>query len=179
MAAPIAGWASSCLLFSAWAWIEIWRMDARNTHSHATREDPGRAIADLLMIFASIAALVAIVFVLVEAKSAHGSGRGILAGLAVASVALSWVLVHTLYTLRYARLYYARPEGGVSFNQKQAPRYSDFAYLAFTIGMTFQVSDTNIEDPMIRATILRHMLLSYLFGSVILATTINFVVGLS
>jgi uncharacterized membrane protein len=62
---------------------------------------------------------------------------------------------------------------------KQPPHYVDFAYLAFTVGMTFQVSDTNLHSREIRAAVLKHMLLSYLFGSVILATTVNLVAGLS
>ena len=79
---------------------------------------------------------------------------------------------------RYARLYHLGPNGGIDFNQHAPPRYSDFAYLAFTIGMTFQVSDTNLQTAEIRATALRHALLSYLLGAVILATTINLVSGL-
>jgi len=93
-------------------------------------------------------------------------------------VAVSWLVVHTLFTLRYARLYHSTG-GGVDFNQDDPPRYLDFAYLAFTIGMTFQVSDTNLTSPAIRAAALRHALLSYLFGAVILATSVNFIVNLS
>jgi len=70
------------------------------------------------------------------------------------------------------------PDGGVNFNQDAPPRYLDFAYLAFTIGMTFQVSDTDLQTGSIRATALRRALLSYLFGAVILATTINLFSGL-
>jgi len=84
-----------------------------------------------------------------------------------------------LFTLRYALLYYRGRDGGVDFNQDDPPRYTDFAYLAFTVGMTFQVSDTDLKTHTIRATALRHALLSYLFGSVILATTINLVAGIS
>lgn len=116
---------------------------------------------------------------LVEAHSKHGGEKGLLATLAVVSVALSWALVHTLFTLRYASLYYFDEDGGVNFNQSTPPRYADFAYLAFTLGMTFQVSDTNLETAGFRATALRHALLSYMFGTVILATMINLVAGLS
>jgi uncharacterized membrane protein len=80
--------------------------------------------------------------------------------------------------LRYALLYYTGVDGGIEFNQKVPARYLDFAYFAFTIGMTFQVSDTNVSRPAIRATVLRHALLSYLFGAVILASSINLVVSL-
>jgi uncharacterized membrane protein len=80
--------------------------------------------------------------------------------------------------LRYAELYYAGTRGGVDFNQDEPPRYLDFAYLSFTIGMTFQVSDTNLQAPSIRATALRQALVSYLFGAVILASMINLIAGL-
>jgi uncharacterized membrane protein len=84
-----------------------------------------------------------------------------------------------LFMLRYALLYYTGVDGGVDFNQKPlAPRYLDFAYLAFTIGMTFQVSDTNLQKPIIRHTALRHALLSYLLGAVVVASSINLVVSL-
>jgi uncharacterized membrane protein len=80
--------------------------------------------------------------------------------------------------LRYARLYYTPPEGGVEFNSTEPPRFSDFAYLAFTLGMTFQVSDTNLKTNGFRKLALGQSLLSYLFGTVILAATVNLVVSL-
>lgn len=91
---------------------------------------------------------------------------------------LSWAVVHTTFVLRYTRLYYTGQDGGVDFNQPEPPAYLDFAYRAFTIGMTFQVSDTTIQAGAIRRTVLRHALLSYLFGTVIIATSINLVAGL-
>jgi uncharacterized membrane protein len=80
-----------------------------------------------------------------------------------ASVVLAWATVHTLFTIRYARLYHGS-ERGVDFARQKAPRYLDFAYLAFTIGMTHQVSDTDLKRSRIRATALIHGLLSYVFG---------------
>ncbi len=177
--AAATGWAAACIVYILWVWIVVWGFDAAATKSHATREDPSRRVSDLLLIIASIAGVVAIVVILVGARQQHGLQQVALAVLAVASVALSWCLVHTLFMLRYARLYYRGTEGGVDFNQKEPPQYSDFAYLSFTLGMTFQVSDTNITDTFIRRTVLRHTLLSYLFGSVILATTVNLIAGLT
>jgi uncharacterized membrane protein len=101
------------------------------------------------------------------------------AALSFGSVALAWSVVHTVFTVRYAWLYYTGSNGGVDFNENDSPQYSDFAYLAFSIGMTYQVSDTDLVTKQIRATALRHALLSYLFGVVIIATTINLVAGLS
>jgi uncharacterized membrane protein len=175
---PIVGWAVACLVYIGWVWFTIGRMDDTATASHATREDPQRGISDLLVLLASVASLGAIVFLLVEAQVSSNSQKVELAVLAVVSVALSWCLVHTLFTLRYASLYYAGTNGGVSFNQEEPPRYTDFAYLAFTLGMTFQVSDTNLKTHTIRVTALRHALLSYVFGTVILASLINLLAGL-
>jgi uncharacterized membrane protein len=177
--APVVGWAAASLTFSAYIWAVIARMNAEQTAAHATREDPSRATTELLILAANLASLAAVGFVLIRANSLQGAARGLLAGLAVGSVASSWLLVHTLYTLRYARLYYSGQPGGVSFNQDEPPRYTDFAYLAFTLGMTYQVSDTDLQVHAVRATALRHGLLSYLYGSVILATIVNLVAGLS
>jgi uncharacterized membrane protein len=81
--------------------------------------------------------------------------------------------------LRYARLYYRSGQiGGIDFNEEGPPDYLDFAYVAFTIGLTFQVSDTNLSSKQIRRLALRHALLSYLFGAVIIGLTINVVATL-
>lgn len=177
--APLIGWGAAAATFSAWVWLVLGRLDPDQTRRHATTEDPSRALIDALTLLANVASLAAVVVVLVQAAAAHGTNKAILAALAVLSVGLSWLLVQTLYTLRYASLYYGDPIGGINFNQDDPPAYADFAYLAFTLGMTYQVSDTNLSGRAMRATVLRHSLLSYLFGSVILASMINLVVGLS
>jgi uncharacterized membrane protein len=178
--ALLAGWDVAALVFSAWTWLMMASMNSSTTAAHATREEPGRAQTDLIVLLASVANLIAVGYVLVQASSAKGSDQDLLAGLGVVSVALSWFAVHTLFSLRYARLYYTGEPGGINFNQKApAPRYLDFAYVAFTIGMTFQVSDTDLETPAIRTTALRQGLLAYLFGAVTLAATINLISGLA
>jgi uncharacterized membrane protein len=142
------------------------------------RVDPTRPVADVLVQVAAVASLVAVGVVLGQAASRHGAEQVLLAALGVVSVALSWVVVHTVYTLRYARLYYTPPVGGVEFNGPEEPRFSDFAYLAFTLGMTFQVSDTNLQTNRFRKLALGQSLLSYLFGTVIVAATVNLIVSL-
>lgn len=177
--ALITGWAAASITYVIWVWAMIGHMDAATTSSHATREDPARPMADLLIVLASIASLGAIVFLLIGTSGASDTVQVVVAAFAVFGVALSWFLIHTLFTLRYASLYYQGVDGGVDFNQKEPPSYGDFAYLAFTLGMTFQVSDTNLTTREVRMTALRHGLLSYLFGSVILASLINLIAGLS
>jgi uncharacterized membrane protein len=174
----LAGWDAAAVVYLAWTWTTIWRRDATATARLAVREDPGRATADALLLVASVASLLAVALVITAASTRGAGARDARAALAVASVGLSWMVVQTLFTSRYARLYYTEPNGGINFNQQSPPRYSDFAYLAFTIGMTFQVSDTDLQTPEIRALALRQALLSYLLGAIILATTINLVSGL-
>jgi uncharacterized membrane protein len=176
--APAIGWDVAASTVLLWVWLTIWPMSSEDTANHATREDPTRPVSDVVLLGSSVASLAAVAILLLQSGSAKGAAQDLLAGVGVATVALSWIVVHTVFTLRYALLYHAGHDGGIDFNQTTPPRYSDFAYLAFTLGMTFQVSDTDLKTPAIRATALRHALLSYLFGAVIVATTINLVAGL-
>jgi uncharacterized membrane protein len=100
--------------------------------------------------------------------------------LSVISVALSLALVNTVYAFKYARLYYLDEpdDGGIDFKQEDAPTYSDFAYLAFTVGMSFAVSEREPTATRIRRVALGHALLSYLFGTGVLAVAINLVTNL-
>jgi uncharacterized membrane protein len=175
--APATGWAAASLTYLIWVWVVIGRMQAGATAAHARREDPGRGVADVLVLMATLASFAGVALILLEASNAAGGAKAAIIAMALGSVALSWLLVHTLYTLRYASIYY-RDATGVDFNQEKLPRYLDFAYLAFTVGMTFQVSDTDLKTDAIRTTVLRQALLSYLLGAIVLATTINLVSGL-
>lgn len=175
----LAGWAAASLAYIVTVWVRVWRMDAEQTRDHATQEDPGRAVTEVLILFASIGSLIAVGIVIVQASVAKGFDQFLFAGFAVLSVALSWTLIHTLYTLRYARMYFAGPVGGIDFNQDEPPQYTDIAYMAFSVGMTYQVSDTNITTRAMRSAVLRHSVLAFVFGTGILATTINLVVSLA
>ncbi|NJC72374.1 DUF1345 domain-containing protein [Planosporangium thailandense] len=177
--APLTGWDVAAVTFVLWVWLSIWRLDGQQTARHAEREDPTRAASDAVLLSAAVVSLAAIGFVIVQSGSGGGLQRGVQIGFGIASVVLSWSVIHTVFTLRYARMYYEGGDGGIDFHDRAKPRYSDFAYLAFTVGMTFQVSDTEVNASAIRATILRHALLSYLFGTVIIALTINLVAGLT
>jgi uncharacterized membrane protein len=175
---PLLAWDLTCAVYLAWVWFAISRCDAERTAELAVPEDPTRRAADGLVLSAAVASLVAVGFVLGSAANDKGATQVALTGLGVLSVALSWAMVHTVFTLRYARLYYTEGDGGIEFNQAEPPDYRDFAYLAFTIGMTFQVSDTDIQTTEIRATVLRHALLSYVFGAGIVASTVNLIANL-
>ena len=101
----------------------------------------------------------------------------LLTALAIGTVVVSWLAINVDFTLRYAHLYYTDPVGGIDFNGVDEPDYRDFAYVAFTIGMTYQVSDTSLLTSRFRRVLLLHALLSYLFGVVIIAAVINVSAG--
>ena len=177
--APLIGWVTLAIVFCVWVWASVWPMDAAATAAHANAESPGRRLTDIILLGASVASLIAVGIVLFGAGSQSSPTRYIQAAFGVAAVTVSWILVHTVYTLKYARLYYSAPVGGIDFKEDEPPQYSDFAYLAFTIGMTFQVSDTDLGNKQIRRTVLRHALVSFPLGTVIIATSINLVAGLA
>ena len=177
--AALGGWDVVAGAYVAWVWTSVSRWNPEETRTHATREDTSRVATSLLLLSASVASLVGTGFDLLKADQAHGGGRLMLTAIALLTVALSWAVVHTVFALRYAHEYYSQPVGGIDFKTHgELPDYQDFGYVAFTVGMTFQVSDTNINSRDIRRTILHHALLSYLFGTVIVATAINLVAGL-
>ena len=178
--AVLAGWLATAVCLVAWVWLAVHRFSGSDTQRHATREDGGRASTGVLLVAASVVSLVGVALDLVKASQAAGRGKFALTLVAVGTVAASWAVVHTVFTLRYAHEYYLAPVGGIDFKTDDGyvPDYFDFAYVAFTVGMTFQVSDTDIQAHAIRRTILRHALLSYLFGAVILAVTVNVVAGI-
>jgi uncharacterized membrane protein len=175
---PIAAWDLTAAIYLVWVWLTIARCDAERTAELAVPEDPTRRSTDAIVLAAAVASLVAVGVILGRAAQYHGAKQVSLAALGVASIALSWAMVHTVFTLRYARLYFVDTDGGIDFNQAAPPCYTDFAYLAFTIGMTFQVSDTDLCTTEIRGTALRHALLSYLFGAGILASAVNLMANL-
>lgn len=177
--ALLAAWDSLAAVYVLSVLATVLRFDATDTRTHARRENPGRTVADMLLLVTSVASLAAIGVLVFQASRATGLTKVTDIALGLFSVIVSWSVVHSLFMLRYARIYYSEPEGGINFNEKSQPRYLDFAYLAFTVGMTFQVSDTILETKAARAAVLRHALLSYLFGTVVIASAINTLVSLS
>lgn len=172
------GWDLASAVYIAWIGFALFRLDAAKTADLASSEDPNRLTVDLLILLASVASLAAVAVGLTQASDAQGMEKALQIATCVISIVLSWALVHCTFTLRYARLYYNEPKGGIDFPGGADPCYFDFAYFAFTVGMTFQVSDTDVESAPIRGMVLRHALLSYVFGTVIVATMVSVVAGL-
>ncbi len=167
--AVLAGWAATAAVFVAWTWAAIGTMDADETRAHATREEPTRPGAELVLVAAAVLSLGGVAGVVLG-----GHSHEVLPMSAtLAAVLTSWAAIHTVFAIRYARLFFTDDARGIDFHQSGPPRYSDFAYVAFTVGMSFAISDTDLASWRMRRHALRHALLSYLFGTVIIALIIN------
>ncbi|MGY1669326.1 DUF1345 domain-containing protein [Geodermatophilus sp. SYSU D00710] len=174
--AVLVGWAVAAggLLF--WVWRISWPRDAEGTKRLAEEEGQTR-VTDTAVLGAAVASLAAVVEALVRSSSGDAVGVATVV-LGVLVVILSWALVNTVFALKFARHYYSGGDGGIDFGQREPPAYSDFAYVAFTVGMSFAMPDTQVEDTSIRKVALGHALLSYLFGTVVIAVAVNLVTNL-
>jgi uncharacterized membrane protein len=177
----VAGWDAAGLAMLVLSWAIIWRFDAIETQCRAAAEDPGRGLAWVIVLVASTFSLFAGSYVLRQASKLAPEYSAVLAILCLGAVVISWLLLHTSYTLRYAHLYYrddAEGIGGLIFPGDTRPDSFDLAYFSFTVGMCFQVSDVTITSPQIRRAVLGHAMLSFAYNTVILALALNLAFGL-
>jgi uncharacterized membrane protein len=179
--ALVTGWDAAALTVLLTTWPVIIRADNSLAPQLAAREDETAGSARALLVGASVASLLGAGYVLHLAGQHSGASRALLIGAAVLTVMLSWTVINTVYSLRYADQHFRSKPGGIAFgteDDQQHPSYRDFAYVAFTIGMCYQVSDTTLRDPQIRRSVLAHAILSYVFGVVIVAGSVNLISGL-
>jgi uncharacterized membrane protein len=174
----------SFLIFS---WIVILSSHPKGLRNIARNEDTNRTLIFLFVLFAAFISVFAIIVLLQQAPNA--SKRGLTYHILLAAVAVfcSWTLIHTLFTMRYAHLYYTYPHedarshgknnGGLEFPGTTVPDYLDFAYFSFVLGMTFQVSDVQITSPVMRRLALVHGFLSFVYNTIIIALSINIISG--
>jgi uncharacterized membrane protein len=174
----------SFLIFS---WIIILSSHPKGLRNIAGEQDTSRTLIFLFVLFAAFISVFAIIGLLQLAP--HASIRGLTYHilLATAAVFCSWTLIHTVFTLRYAHLYYTYPDqyahaheknvGGLEFPGTIMPDYLDFAYFSFVLGMTFQVSDVQIASPRLRRMALLHGFLSFVYNTIIIALSINIISG--
>jgi uncharacterized membrane protein len=172
----LLAWDVAGLVLVGVAGMIIVRSDARETRRRAAAYDPGRRVVWILVLIASTVSLLAAIIVVRQGREGM---RALHVALCVATVAISWLVTHSAFTLRYAHLYYRDAEraGGIELPGGEPPDDLDFAYFAFTIAMCFQVSDATISGRQIRRSALGHALLAFLYNTVILALALNLIVG--
>jgi uncharacterized membrane protein len=176
--APIVGWCVAATAALAWVWLIGWHQDAEGTERLAEEENRSRS-TDLWVLLAAVASL-GVVVVALQRSGGKDAVAVATVLLSVLSVTLAWALVNTVFALKYARLYYLdEPDRhGFDFAMDIEPAYSDFAYLAFSVGMSYAAPETRPNHPATRKLVLGHALLSYLFGTGLIAVTVSLVTNL-
>ncbi len=182
----VMAWNAFALTTIVLAWIVLSTRDPYEVRRNARLQDASATFLFVLVIFAALASLLAVGLLLLSAKHLTPTGLGWQITLSVTAVFLSWTLVHTIFALRYAHLYYwdARKverhaiSGDLIFPGHGSPDYLDFAYFSFVVGMTCQVSDVQVASPRMRRHALAHGLISFAFNTAILAMFVNIIAGL-
>ena len=174
---PLVTWTIAAAAALTWVWRTSWPQDPQGTKRLAEEESRSRS-TDTAVIIAAVASLGAVAEALVRSSSNQDPSAITLVILSILAVILSWALVNTVFALKYARLYYLDEDGGIHFPQARPPTYSDFAYMAFMVGMAYAMAETEPENTHVRKVVLGHALLSYAFGTGILAVAINLVTNL-
>ncbi|RII95385.1 DUF1345 domain-containing protein [Clavibacter michiganensis] len=175
---PLLGWVVAAAVFLVWAWSRAWPADPQRTRDLARHEDRSRTLVDTLIIVAAVLSLVLVVFALIRSQQKDPVGTAS-AILAVIGVVAAWALINTVYAFKYARMYYLDDRHRFDFDQDEDPSYSDFAYTAFSIGMAYSASNITQSSTPSRRIALAHALLSYFFGTFVVAVAINLVTGLT
>ena len=148
----------------------------------ASVEDEGMP----LIAFITVAAIgLSLGSLFLALRRADGPGAVAL-GLALASVPLGWLTLHTIAAFRYGHVYYSpgeadgrkrREAGGLAFPRTDEPGCWDFLYHSFVIGMTAQVSDVQVLTAEMRRLVLAQSVAAFFYNTVLLALAVNVAVG--
>jgi uncharacterized membrane protein len=175
----VLAWAVFSLGMIALSWTTFFSISDIDLYLESRREDESGPVIFLIVLL-SVCISLSGILILMHNTNESLIMKGLHQAISLLSVALSWILLHTIFTLHYARLYYAddpagkaEQAGGLSFPDEVKPDYLDFAYFSFVIGMTFQVSDVEISGRHLRRLVLLHSFISFVFNTIIVALTIS------
>jgi uncharacterized membrane protein len=173
-AAALGGWCAATLVYSVPTFVVMLRATPDSMRRRAELLDESEGEILTASVAAAIASLAAVTwFVILRAKDATAWE----VALSLATIVLSWGFTHLMFAVRYAHEYW-QTGSGVAFPGEEEPLFTDFLYLAFTIGMTFQTSDVAFTSRALRQIALLHALVSFLFNVVIIAAAVNVAAGL-
>lgn len=182
----VAAWDVFCITILGLLWTGIYQADAAHIRRVATRQDPGRTWSFIAVLAGSGAALLAVVVLLSGLSNLQGREVLYHVVLSAGAVLGAWLLVHTVFALRYAHAYFSEnpattpPDnlGGLEFPGDPPGSYWDFAYFAFVVGCTAQTADVAVSSARMRRLVMLHGLLAFAFNTSIVALAINLLAGL-
>ena len=175
-------WIVFAMTFVVTSFIIFINLPAGEIAKRANEEDGGRTFVFFSILISSFASMFTVLLLMISDKIQ--AQKTLTEIVAIIGMVTSWMLVHTIFSFHYARMYYfKKTEDNIefyplNFPSKEKPDYLDFAYFSFVIGMTFQVSDVEISARVIRRTVLLHSLLSFALNTFVVALTINLIAGL-
>lgn len=180
----ILAWDTFCLCMLLLSWILFFTAKPEELCTIVEKQDDGLKVIFMIVLIAVCLSLFG-TLLLLNSKGETTFNKAFHNVVSLSPVLLSWILLHTIFAIRYAHLYHDHNKlntgsniGGIDFPAKEQPDYIDFAYFSFVIGMTFQVSDVKVSSRVIRRFVLLHGLISFLFNTIIVALTINIMAGL-
>lgn len=172
------GWDAFALSTIILHWITFYITDSHDIRKQAGKQDSRGSLLFFIILFATIAALLAVLLLILSKKEAQDVPLQI--PVAILGMLLSWMLIHTIFAIRYAHIFYGdHPSkkdthaGGLEFPEEEKPDFLDFAYFGFVLGMTFQVSDVQITSRRIRRLAMYHGFISFIYATIMIALTIN------
>lgn len=179
----VVTWIAFSSSMLAMTWYVLVSADPSEVAKTARLQDSSRTAVFAFVIVAAVASIFAVAAELGTAKNLEGTAKTSHAVFSILTVLTSWALVHTVFTLRYAHIFYGSEEGdeaseGLNFPDQEKPDYLDFAYFSFVIGMCAQVSDVTVSSRRLRRLVLVHSVISFGFNAVILGLSINMVSSL-
>lgn len=176
----LVGWDTFSVCMIVMSWITFFITNSKQIREQSKIQDPKRSLIFIIVLVSTVASIFAVLLLIISKKQGNNGTLSLIT--AVAGMLFSWILIHTIFTLRYAHIYYGdhstKPNthaGGLDFPGDENPEYLDFAYFSFVLGMTFQVSDVEITSKRLRTLAMFHGLLSFLFNTIMIALTINLI----
>jgi len=169
------GFDFAAAMFLASLWPLLRECDVATMRRHSEENDANRA---WVLAVSTVLTLVVMAAIAGELPAASKGDHGAMVKL-IATLMLTWLFANSVYALHYAHEFYLRGNepgkdaGGLDMPGTPTPGYSDFAYFAFTLGMTFQTSDTQITSRSIRRIALLHSFAAFVFNIGVIAFSIN------
>ena len=176
------GWDTFSLCLIIMTWITFSITTSQKIREQAKVQDSSRTLIFFVILISTLASFLGVLLLLVTKQSKNAETAHII--ISIMGMVLSWFLIHTIFTLRYAHIFYGDDDenpkthaGGLEFPDDKKPDYLDFAYFSFVLGMTFQVSDVQITSKHLRRLAMWHGLLSFGYNTIMIALTINLIAG--
>lgn len=177
----LSGWDTAAVVYIVLLWALFLTAQEDDIRARAADEDEKPTVIIAIVIAALGASLAAVTLALMEGKGSPQLRTATVLG-AAATLAVGWALLQSLFTPHYAHRHFQaearQPGRGFGFPGDPPASYLDFAYLSFSVGATYQVSDTDVGSTPLRNLVTAHAAAAFLYNTALLALGISILAGL-